>query len=313
MNRDRPTDRRGLTLVECLVVMAVIGLLVALVIPAVQAARHAARRSACRNNMRQIAVGVAHYESTNGSFPPGVGYSFLSRILPYIEETNLSHQMNFAGGLQSAAMDTVRSLTVGLYLCPADFARAEGGQSFGWTSYAGCRGRGDQKYGDDGMFRPRPGSVVRAAEVTDGLSSTALLSEWLRGGILSTDKDPRRPVFHTPERLTKPEEYDRFAVLCQSLDISTARINFNFKGQDWLWGEYGKSLYNHVVPVDSKTCLNGTAYQLGAWTASSLHPGGIHVGFADGGVRFIRQTIDLNVWRALGSRNGGEVLTQDGF
>jgi|688.fasta_scaffold09206_10 prepilin-type N-terminal cleavage/methylation domain-containing protein len=89
-DRLRPLPRSGLTLVELLVVVAIIGLIVALLLPAVQAARESARRTQCQSNLRQLGLALTHYTSSNGTFPPGnvgkMGFNWLAMILPFIEQ-----------------------------------------------------------------------------------------------------------------------------------------------------------------------------------------------------------------------------------
>src|SRR5437868_5977630 len=90
-----PRVRNGFTLVELLVVIAIIGVLVALLLPAVQTARESSRRSQCANNIKQIGLAVANYESTHRAMPPGnyhsVFGSWLVHILPYMEQGNLTY------------------------------------------------------------------------------------------------------------------------------------------------------------------------------------------------------------------------------
>lgn len=97
--------RQAFTLVELLVVIAIIGILVALLLPAVQAAREAGRRSQCQNNLKQIGLALASYESTFGRLPPGGfypiatvvpdSYSVHTRILPYMEQSSSYQLLNF--------------------------------------------------------------------------------------------------------------------------------------------------------------------------------------------------------------------------
>src|SRR3954462_12827398 len=101
----RPS-RRGFTLIELLVVIAIIGVLVALLLPAVQAAREAARRDQCSNNLKQIGLALANYESALRVYPFGGGggrppgnvvnrWSAQSQLLPYLEQPALFNALNF--------------------------------------------------------------------------------------------------------------------------------------------------------------------------------------------------------------------------
>lgn len=140
---------RGFTLVELLVVIAIIGVLVALLLPAVQAARESARRTTCVNNVKQMALAAANYESAKGYFPPGrllpdwsggtathyndvkttdkTGfYSVHIWLLPYMEQTNVFNQIDF-GIAQVKKMTNptnphlaAYSTAQGLFICPSD-------------------------------------------------------------------------------------------------------------------------------------------------------------------------------------------------
>lgn len=124
-------------------------------------------------------------------------------------------------------------------------------------------------------------------------------------------RDPKRCVFVTPVPFLEPDELDRFAAACRELDPMTAKIHtVTWRGVNWLWGELGRSLYNHTLQPNEKSCLNGTGYQDGAWTAGSFHKSGVNALYVDGHVNFVRDSVGLEVWRALGSRNGKEVINE---
>jgi prepilin-type processing-associated H-X9-DG protein len=80
-----------------------------------------------------------------------------------------------------------------------------------------------------------------------------------------------------------------------------------------MFGDVGFTLYNHTLSPNAHTCTNGTAFQQGAWSAGSNHPGGVQVLFVDGHIQFVRDGVREGVWRALGSRHGGEVISSDEF
>ena len=94
---DSPTSRRGVTLVELLVVMAIIGVLTALLLPAVQAARESARRAQCASRLRQLGVSLHAHHAQHRAFPAGLnnGWSWHARILPQMEQHNLYEQYDF--------------------------------------------------------------------------------------------------------------------------------------------------------------------------------------------------------------------------
>jgi prepilin-type processing-associated H-X9-DG protein/prepilin-type N-terminal cleavage/methylation domain-containing protein len=296
--------RAGLTLVELLIVIAIIGVLIALLLPAVQAAREAARRAQCTNNLHQIGIAIHAYESSAGLLPPGGGgngFSFHARILPYLDQYPIFAAINYDVPESSPANGTARNSVVGLFLCPSDSGGARG---TGWTNYAGNAGCGVQRFGDNGVFAVS----IAPSEVTDGAGNTAAVAEIVLGVPNSLER--RAAVFETPE-LSRSGEFEQFVAVCRSLDSRIGPIVDHTRGQGWLGGSLLSTLYNHVLPVNDNTCRNGVLMPPGAWTAGSRHPGGAHLLWLDGHVRFIKESTALEVWRALGSRNGSEVVSND--
>jgi prepilin-type N-terminal cleavage/methylation domain-containing protein/prepilin-type processing-associated H-X9-DG protein len=287
--------RAAFTLVELLVVLAIVGVLVALVVPAVQKARAAADRVKCQNNLRQIVLAAQQYHDAFGSLPPGMRYrdgddpyplmSWLTELLPFLEQPALWNLTQQAYRQASSPLDNpphVGLATVlSVFVCPAD-ARAfhvhlapRDGVEVALTSYLGVEGR-DLFTPDGVLFRD---SRVRMADVTDGTSQTLLAGE--------------RP----------------------------ASADFQF---GWWYAGAGQQLTgsgdmvlgvqeHNVLAYVEAPCPPGpyffspgaTSNQCDLFHFWSLHTGGAHFVFVDGSVHFLGYDAAV-VLPALASRAGGE-------
>lgn len=151
--------RPGFTLIELLVVISIIAVLIALLLPAVQSAREAARRSQCTNNLKQLGLALANYESSNGCYPMGAcrsnggpnvgGYyietSMFVRMLPFFEQTTLFNAFNQSLMAGVAEQTTVTGAGISTLWCPSDGAIINyrtiypaGGNPNGQGSYDGA-------------------------------------------------------------------------------------------------------------------------------------------------------------------------------
>jgi prepilin-type processing-associated H-X9-DG protein len=289
----RPPPRVAFTVLELVVVMAIMGLLLALILAAVQRVREAAARLKCQNNIRQIALGLHHYHDTRGRLPPGVSSgvsgnpypyaSWLTRLLPYMERDDLWRLSESAFAKDANFLNdpphTGLSTWVAPYTCPSD-GRTHGvytlpkGKRVAFTSYLGVEGT--NQFTTDGVLYLD--SRVRFADVTDGLSATLMFGE-------------------------RPPNTDGL-------------LGWWYAG----WGQSQDGSAEMVLGVREKnyfiygaTCPQGP-YHYGPGNPSnrcdvfhfwSLHPGGANFAFADGSVRFLSYSADP-IMPALATRNGGE-------
>jgi prepilin-type N-terminal cleavage/methylation domain-containing protein/prepilin-type processing-associated H-X9-DG protein len=201
--------QRGFTLIELLVVIAIIAVLVALLLPAVQQAREAARRTQCRNNLKQLGVALANYETSSRTYPPGrivyisptddrtasangsatTGrgdcFSAFAQLLPQLDQSPIYDLINFNSGPDTAANDQVVGDQAPVFLCPSDTGRqslAQDGIFVGITNYVMNTGTTfsvstNNPSGNSvtGIFYEN--SRVRIADIVDGASNTICLSE----------------------------------------------------------------------------------------------------------------------------------------
>lgn len=313
-------SREGFTLVELLVVLAVSALLLALLLPAVQAAREAARRASCRNNLKQIGLALHNHHAAWRRFPPGRGtpfplvFSAHAWLLPYCEQGTSLGRVDFASPpttftlTSGKVLDGSRNLPAArsafaLFACPSD-GRAGRlmGSEYGATNYVATTGNGTRDYGSlqasNGVFFTGSRTAIR--DVQDGTSHTAAFSERQVGpGTSGGDPpDTQRYMWEfSDRRQTTPEE-------CRSRQTGSW---YGRRGEKWIIGNYGNTLYNHFYRPNAPDwdCMNITQ-QAGLTTARSFHPGGVTVLFCDGGVRFVQDTVDLAVWRAMATIAEGE-------
>jgi prepilin-type N-terminal cleavage/methylation domain-containing protein len=341
-------NRRGFTLVELLVVIAIIVLLMALLLPAVQKVREAANKLTCQNNLKQIGIALHHYHNDYSRFPVGKGpsypgfaayarWSVHSQILPYIEQDNIYRQIDFKFPPETPGMAGVVNFMppwqnpnrqnanpcrefVKVFICPSDEPPESDDGWPGKNNYYASQGASflcdlsekqpstiAPNQGPTGVFYFR--SQVKIADIHDGTSNTAIFSEKIRGhGV----PHPRSDMFIIPNQTTLDATY----TTCQSLNPLTATPLTSKQGFSWVMGEMCCTTYNHVSTPNKLTCaglpfpgnMSNMAMDV---PATSYHPGGVNALMGDGGVHFFGNDIDLQVWRALGTRDGGESIGID--
>ena len=307
--------KKGITLIELLVVIGIVSILVALLLPAVQSARASARRLQCGNNLRQLGIALHQYQADYQVFPPGqtgLGHSLFVAILPYIEQNAMQNVFNFTvNPIYEALNLTAAKTQITAFLCPAEVTVKS---YYGKTSYAGNFGSSLSLNSFDGLFSPNltgafPDAQVGPGGVSDGLSNTAAIAEWLVG--TNFISDPRR-VFYQIPKLDNSMDFNEFRTRCNSVNVSREPTSYTAKGGRWDEGIWPVTLYDHAISVNGPNCIvaepappRGLA---GGASSSSLHPGGSNVVMADGHQRFVKNSIDPNVWRAMGTRGQGDFV-----
>jgi prepilin-type N-terminal cleavage/methylation domain-containing protein/prepilin-type processing-associated H-X9-DG protein len=342
MSRRYQVRAGGFTLIELLVVIALIGALIGLLLPAVQAAREAARRAQCVNNLKQLALGLHNYMDSHNALPMGVPIrSFLSvptsntvnhslfvAVLPYLEQQPLFNAVNFDVNIFSIPNRTVLATHLSTLFCPSDDGvqspktipdgalDGPGAATMYYASYAGNSGTWQLWFQQEPQPQPSMNglfhveSSVRPAEIRDGLANTLLLGE-----------------------------------RAHSLLDKESALWWHW----WVSGNYGDTLFCTLWPMNpfSRTSplaeasgdVRTSAYLGGA---SSLHLGGCNFAFADGSVRFLKDSINTwpydqttglprgvtfdpngpykvapgttwGVYQALSTRRGGEPISADAY
>ena len=302
------TSKNGFTLVELLVVIAIIGILIGMLLPAVQAVREAARRIQCGNQMRQMTLGMMNYESAYMHFPPGnktadgafsstrlqPGLNWQAIILPFIEQaplygqiTELTNNLSNPNGAHTSPQATTVISTLICPSCPMDDLnpiRPDSGRDAAKSNYIGIWGievAGNSDYNqlaeDQNVYDPSTysgilyiNSKTGFGEITDGSSNTFIVAE--RDGA--------------------------------SIGVNTRAAATWCSGNRAQWGNQCLGPVSQQLNYIINTVEDNRQAQ---WNAiSSQHTGGSQFGRADGSVEFVADSINGNVYEALGTKGGGE-------
>lgn len=302
---------RGFTLIELLVVIAIIAILIALLLPAVQQAREAARRTQCKNNLKQLGLAMHNYHDTYNVFPYGFDARetlWSAMILPQIEQGNLFAtliwQESGPGNWDANGSPNEKACAtlVPPFMCPS--------MPLGPRTNQGIPGRMPVSYrasagamisSDDASTRPAGFNTaafkalenrdldgiffgcsnIKMRDIIDGTSNTIMIGE-SRTSTYSKDGQQM--------------DYWQFG--------SPQTGNWNLGGAGGT--EYSEGLGSAVVRPNAMLdpTINGVLMEM---AFGSYHVGGAQFTLGDGSVRFISENIDLNLYRSLGTRAGGEV------
>ena len=300
-------ESRGFTLVELLVVITIIGILIALLLPAVQAVREAARRLQCSNNLKQTALGLHLYHTAKGVFPAGLSESadttnwrtWCTYTLPFLEQESLASQIPTVSGYEKLYRTVIAT-----YCCPSDDSAISrdslhdfGGSGFTHGNVVAC-------FSADGTWI-QPGPPSNGITTAENPSAASGRRALFNLNIANSIADVKDGTSHT---------------VAISEIVSGPNKTGDFRGEWWQdQGCHYEHMHGPNSPHDAFSswmsifCNPSKVYcdlSASSWfglhfSASSFHPGGVNIGLADGSVAYASDSIDLAVWQALGSINGG--------
>ncbi len=242
-------------------------------------------------------------------------------LLPFLEQSPLQNAINFnLTYLFPDGNTTAQGVVIASFLCPSDtllpptawggvnYPFNEGGNILYNYQSNDFQGVNNSMPPPNGPFFPNASSKL--AQITDGTSNTAMVSERLMGDFSSGISSPQRDIYNSPASPATPDEA---YALCQQVNVNDLTIQGTSNScAPWMYGYIAVAAYKHAAPPKKLSCFFHAVARL-TLTVNSLHPGGVNLGMADGSVRFVKEAIDPHVWQALGSMNGGEVISSDAY
>lgn len=328
------SSRRAFSLIEVIVVIAVMALLISLLVPALQAVRSTARRLQCQSNLRQLSQGLHQYHEVHGTLPPWtitVGVDCgndgaLTLIFPFIELPRKCDAI--AGGLQR----------VRLLECPADGDIHSFKSPLSYcVNVSPGESAGSRASGPFAMTEIPGRPLVKLSDISDGTSQTACISEQVAhragGDVRVAEANPQRYFWRvtippvsaatvsspmTPAALAERASQTELSISDCYNGPRTWSVSSQASCADWRQSNNNWTTYSHWLRPNGPTCgpdnlALDNPFLLDHRGAASEHSGGLNVAYLDGHVRFVGNSVDTKVWRAVGTRDGAEVVGEGAY
>jgi prepilin-type processing-associated H-X9-DG protein len=298
----RRRTRPAFTLFDLVIILAALAVAFGLFLPAISRIQESVARSQSANNLKQIGIACHAYYDSMGALPPGVddnGFSVSARLLPFIEQGNVYQLIDFKKSIDARENADARQAVIKVFLNPRDPLRSVS-EDYGATNYLFNAGSNADLADNNGVFFKN--SKTQFPQITDGLSNTLLAGETLKGdgGMRALDMR-RQHVLLKKEALAGLKDDAGVKDWTDDKNIAADRC------ASWMDGHLLQGTFSTTRKVnDDKPDVScGGA---GGWSGLRTLSRGVNVALCDGSVRFVNTNVDVSVWRALGTRNGGEVI-----